>query len=881
MADKDLTFRLFGRDVSASAALKGVGARADKTAREVEAGSRREAIAREKAAAAAEAADDRAERSSARHSKALAGLQVAAVAASAAIAAAAIAAAAAMAVGVKDAIAYEQMASKLAGSIKNTGNAAHLSVAGLQERAAALESMSGVDEMAILNAENLLTAYRNVQNNAGKGNDIFNQATVAALDMSVKKSIDLAQATNLVGKALNDPVKGMALLRKQGVLLSAQQQEQVNSFARAGKAAEAQRVILAGLAASYGGAAAAAGASTAGALARAQDAISDGFRDLGIRLLPQITAVSNWVASSAGPAFSKLGDIFDATGRAVAPLVGWVRDELMPAMREAAATVLPSAQEAFGRVRIAVTELRPYLAQVGTVITELIIPSMAQAGQVVNSMLGPAFSAVAGIVRTVVIPGFMAAAEVVAMVLQATATAVSAMLNLAARAASAMGKDGVAASLRAAAADVSGYAAQMDGAIQAIRNRVVTVTIATVEVKGISMGKAASLQRQAGSGNDREGRSASASDIAAVTARQKAAANPAFGGSSSGYSGMTVPKSSGGGGGGASAKSAAREAVAEDLKAIAAALKESRKKAGEQFAKLAGDVSKAGSTAARRIVESYAKIVLPLAQKYEAITKSLKAAQDKLAKLRDDAKQYAADVKRDVVEGSKLGEQESVGGIINSLKESISYAAQFAAVLAKLRTLGADATTIGQLVAAGPKQGLKLGEQLAATGKAGVSQVAGLQSQLNAAANTLGAGASNALYGAGISAAQGLVKGLASQSSALAAQMTKLATAMVTAIKKALKIKSPSQAFAQVGEYSGAGLVQGLRSQYGAVRSAASDLVGRIDTAGARTAGMASAAAAASNPTVIHIHRAVVGDEAHLNRVITSAQRHARAVGAA
>ena len=586
MADKDLTFRLFGRDVSASAALKGVGARADKTAREVEAGSRREAIAREKAAAAAEAADDRAERSSARHSKALAGLQVAAVAASAAIAAAAIAAAAAMAVGVKDAIAYEQMASKLAGSIKNTGNAAHLSVAGLQERAAALESMSGVDEMAILNAENLLTAYRNVQNNAGKGNDIFNQATATALDMSVKKSIELGQATTFVGKALNDPVKGMALLRKQGVLLSAQQQEQVNSFARAGKAAEAQRVILAGLAASYGGAAAAAGASTAGALARAQDAISDGFRDLGIRLLPQITAVSNWVASSAGPAFSKLGDIFDATGRAVAPLVGWVRDELMPAMREAAATVLPSAQEAFGRVRIAVTELRPYLAQVGTVITELIIPSMAQAGQVVNSMLGPAFSAVAGIVRTVVIPGFMAAAEVVAMVLQATATAVSAMLNLAARAASAMGKDGVAASLRAAAADVSGYAAQMDGAIQAIRNRVVTVTIATVEVKGISMGKAASLQRQAGSGNDREGRSASASDIAAVTARQKAAANPSFGGGSSGYSGMTVPKSSGGGGGGggASANSAAREAVAEVLTAIAAALTESRKKAGEQFA---------------------------------------------------------------------------------------------------------------------------------------------------------------------------------------------------------------------------------------------------------------------------------------------------------
>ena len=53
-----------------------------------------------------------------------------------------------------------------------------------------------------------------------------------------------------------------------------------------------------------------------------------------------------------------------------------------------------------------------------------------------------------------------------------------------------------------------------------------------------------------------------------------------------------------------------------------------------------------------------------------------------------------------------------------------------------------------------PSRGLKLGEQLAATGKSGVAQVAGLQAQLNAAANSLGAGASNSMYSAGIAAAQ-------------------------------------------------------------------------------------------------------------------------------
>ena len=43
-------------------------------------------------------------------------------------------------------------------------------------------------------------------------------------------------------------------------------------------------------------------------------------------------------------------------------------------------------------------------------------------------------------------------------------------------------------------------------------------------------------------------------------------------------------------------------------------------------------------------------------------------------------------------------------------------------------------------------------------------------------------------------------------------QMATLANAMVTAIKRALKIKSPSQVFEQVGVYSGAGLVRASKA---------------------------------------------------------------------
>ena len=78
------------------------------------------------------------------------------------------------------------------------------------------------------------------------------------------------------------------------------------------------------------------------------------------------------------------------------------------------------------------------------------------------------------------------------------------------------------------------------------------------------------------------------------------------------------------------------------------------------------------------------------------------------------------------------------------------------------------------------------------------------------------------MYSAGIAAAQGLVKGLASQQSALAKQMATLANAMVTATQaRTGKIKSPSQVFERVGVYQGPGSSKRSEGQYSAVQSAA------------------------------------------------------------
>jgi phage-related minor tail protein len=161
--------------------------------------------------------------------------------------------------GVKAATEYQTLQLKTAAVIKSTGNVAHLSVAGIDALASRLESMSGVDETLIINSENVLATFTNIRNSAGKNNDIYNQATGSILDLSVAMGEDLQTATVQVGKALNDPVKGMTALQRVGVTFNSTQKDTIKHLVASGNVMGAQKIILGELNKEFGGAAKAAG----------------------------------------------------------------------------------------------------------------------------------------------------------------------------------------------------------------------------------------------------------------------------------------------------------------------------------------------------------------------------------------------------------------------------------------------------------------------------------------------------------------------------------------------------------------------------------------------------------------------------------------------
>lgn len=191
--------------------------------------------------------------------------------------------------GVKDAIGSAITAAQdlnkanaqTAAVLASTGGVAGVTAGSVRDLAASLEQVSGVDEIAIQSAENLLLTFTKI------GQDIFPQATATILDMSVALGEDMNAAAIQVGKALQDPIQGVTALRRVGVNFSEAQQEVLKNLVETGQAAKAQQLILAELNTEFGGSAKAA-EDAAGGVHRAKDEMEDAARNLAAQVIPAL-----------------------------------------------------------------------------------------------------------------------------------------------------------------------------------------------------------------------------------------------------------------------------------------------------------------------------------------------------------------------------------------------------------------------------------------------------------------------------------------------------------------------------------------------------------------------------------------------------------------
>lgn len=193
--------------------------------------------------------------------------------------------------------------------ITSTGGAAQVSADQVGDLASALSLKAGIDDELIQSGANLILTFKNVQN-AGEGVDaIFDRTNAAALDLSAAGFGSVQSASLQLGKALNDPIKGMSALARSGVTFTAAQKAQVAALVETGDLLSAQKIILAEVESQVGGVAEA----TATAGDRAKVAFGNMQEAIGTGLLPVVDALSNVFTNQVVPGITAtVGVVGDA-----------------------------------------------------------------------------------------------------------------------------------------------------------------------------------------------------------------------------------------------------------------------------------------------------------------------------------------------------------------------------------------------------------------------------------------------------------------------------------------------------------------------------------------------------------------------------------------
>ena len=138
----------------------------------------------------------------------------------------------------------QKVAKQTEAVLKSTGAQAWETADAVGDLANEISRKTGIDDEAIQSAQNWLLTFKKVRNEAGEGNDVFDRTTRTMIDLSVAMGGDAKQAANLLGKALNDPVKGISALTRVGVTFSASQKEQIKQLAEQNDLLGAQKIIL-------------------------------------------------------------------------------------------------------------------------------------------------------------------------------------------------------------------------------------------------------------------------------------------------------------------------------------------------------------------------------------------------------------------------------------------------------------------------------------------------------------------------------------------------------------------------------------------------------------------------------------------------------------
>ncbi len=206
-----------------------------------------------------------------------------------ALAAAGAAAVGFLATSIAAAAESQKVTAQTAAVLASTQGIAGQTSASIEKLTGSLSKMSGVDDEVVAAGANILLTFTNI-----RGAN-FDAATKSALNLSVALGKDMASASTLVGKALNDPIAGIGALSKAGVQFSDDQKAVIAAMVETGDIAGAQALILGELETQFGGSAEAFGNTLLGTFGKVKTSFGNIQEIIGGAFLPVATAALSGV----------------------------------------------------------------------------------------------------------------------------------------------------------------------------------------------------------------------------------------------------------------------------------------------------------------------------------------------------------------------------------------------------------------------------------------------------------------------------------------------------------------------------------------------------------------------------------------------------------
>lgn len=201
----------------------------------------------------------------------------------------------------------EEATAKLAAGIKSTGGVSGQTVKSLQEHARALQQLTTFGDEAIMGGQQMLLTFTRIR-------EVFPRATEAVLNLAARLGGDAASAARLLGRALDDPIRGMSTLSRAGVQFTSAQREVIKQLVESGQLVKAQTMILDELEKKVGGTAAALRGTLGGALTSLTNAWGDLFEITGGASEMLRQAIERLITAVQSPEFARFAQ---QVGRAV------------------------------------------------------------------------------------------------------------------------------------------------------------------------------------------------------------------------------------------------------------------------------------------------------------------------------------------------------------------------------------------------------------------------------------------------------------------------------------------------------------------------------------------------------------------------------------